>query len=123
MKNNQYIPSVTAQDVLRIVSRDFPEHERAGVLSTLRVYGNESGITNANARVHAAILKLGAGNVDLVREYVKAACSDYREVVGPAETPRFIQLCRSSRRMSDWDLEQLKREDWAEYFDWLNRTC
>jgi hypothetical protein len=122
MIENRYIPHVTAQDVLRIVSRDFPEHQRAAVLAGLDGYG-VAAWHRERERVLAAVLKLSAGNPDQVSKYLETAKSDFREVIGPAETPRFVQLFCSARRMSDRELEQLKSDDWAEYIEWLNRAC
>jgi hypothetical protein len=116
-----YIPRVSRQDVLRIVSRDFPEHQTAAILSALEGYGVATWHRELE-RVHVAILKLSAGSADHVIKYLETAKSDFREVVGLAERPRFVQLFLSERRMSDQQLEQLKLDDWTEYMEWLNRA-
>jgi hypothetical protein len=116
--DSDYVPLVTPQDVLRIVNRDFPEDERAGVLLTLKGYGTEAW-HRERERVCAAVLKLSAGNAANVRTYVEIAKVDYREVVGPAEEQDFFKDI--TRLMSDREHEQTRRDKLAHYLDWLNR--
>jgi hypothetical protein len=120
MSDSQYVPRITEQDISRIVNRDFPEHERAAVLSLLSAYGQESG-PDGRARVHAAILKLSAGNVDRVCKYLKVAQSDFRDVLWPAESPLSWKVgFGASERMT---ASAVERDDREQYLEWLKRPA
>ncbi len=64
------------QRILERVSREFPDSDRDAVVQLLETYvGPESD------RVRWDILQLSTGSVDKVRDYVKAAETDYRDVL------------------------------------------
>jgi hypothetical protein len=116
-----HTPSVTRDDVLRIVRRDFSEQDRQVVLDLLAEYGIESWETEAD-RVHLAILKLGNGSVEKVRRYVRIAKSDFRDVLGPAEYRRFYDLLPDGdSRLTRKELRRIKEDDWEDYSRWLSR--
>jgi hypothetical protein len=85
------VPQVTRDDVVRVVRRDFRPKDRKAVLKMLDEYGAQSG-HGACDRVHLAILKLSAGDIDQVREHIETAKSDFRDVVAPAEYPEFWKI-------------------------------
>ncbi len=84
------IPTLTEQDVKRIAIRDFGEARLAEVLSILREYGEREGTRPPSPRVHLAILKFAEGDLTRLKKFTEIACIDFRDVVGPAETPYHI---------------------------------
>lgn len=116
-----HIPKVSRDDVLRIVRRDFQVRERDKVFKLLEAYGSEKGHQESH-RVHLAILKLSAGKLDRVRQNVEAAKCDFRDVIGPAEYPRFMELgFVGVDKMSRAEVRALKEDDWQQYETWLQR--
>ncbi|PYL04256.1 MAG: hypothetical protein DME32_02245 [Verrucomicrobia bacterium] len=68
------------QRILERVNREFQDSDRGAVIQLLESYvGPESD------RVRWDILELSKDNVDKVREYIKAAQTDYRDVLYWAE--------------------------------------
>ena len=68
------------QRILERVNREFQDSDRATVTQLLESYvGPESD------RVRWDILELSAGKLEKVRHYIKAAQSDYRDVLYWAE--------------------------------------
>ena len=68
------------QRILERVNREFQDSDRDAVIQLLESYvGPESD------RVRWDILELSKDNVDKVREYIKAAQTDYRDVLYWAE--------------------------------------
>src|SRR5215472_14541382 len=68
--------------VRQAVATSFPEAERAGVLAALAQYADRE-VT----RVQLAILALAAGDAQRVGELVRAAATDYRDILSWAEWP------------------------------------
>jgi phytoene dehydrogenase-like protein len=114
------VPLVTGDDVLRVVRRDFPPAKRGTVLKLLDEYGSGSGYRERD-RVQLAILKLSRGDIDQLRRYVRVARVDYRDVIAPAEYPRFWEIgFEGVERMSPAEVRRLKRDDWRQYQAWLS---
>jgi len=68
------------QRILERVSREFADSDRDAVVQLLETYvGPECD------RVRWDILQLSTGSVDKVRDYIKAAQTDYRDVLYWAE--------------------------------------
>jgi hypothetical protein len=69
-----------------------------------------------------AILKLSGGDVDRLRELVKTACNDFRDVIAPAEYPRMWAIgLVAAEKMNCEAKKRLIEDDWTEYQEWLNR--
>ena len=112
----QRIPSVTVEDVKRIVFRDFGESKSADALSILKDYNGQDG---PRPRVCLAILKLANGDLDRLREVTKAALADYRDVLAWAEYPRWIKEVGFNDRAGF--KQAVIDDDWKQYCQWLNR--
>ncbi|MEX5635601.1 hypothetical protein [Parafrankia sp. FMc2] len=69
-----------AAHTIALVRDTFAAKEVATVLDLLREYGAESSQPEPD-RVHRAIIKLGQGDLDQVRRYLRIAKSDYRDVL------------------------------------------
>jgi tetratricopeptide (TPR) repeat protein len=77
---NQPTPIVTANDVQRIVRRDFPSEHLAAAMDIIKEYGTEKWHSGCN-RVQLAVLKLANGNLKDLRRYIEVAKRDYRDVL------------------------------------------
>ena len=70
----------TREDVLAAARAAFPESDLADVLAALDLYGAEP-YEREIERVQLAILAISAGNKEELLQLVKAAKSDYRDVL------------------------------------------
>lgn len=116
----QPTPKVTAADVERIVSRDFPADEFSVVMTILREYGTASSHREPN-RVQLAALKLSNGNSQKLRACIERAKADYRDVLSPAEYPGFSKVGWSRPKLPDEEQSRIFESDWRQYDDWLNK--
>ena len=116
--NSDKIPNVTRNDVIRVVQRDFAPDQFAVTLAMLDHY---VGDTEAGAaRVRLAALKLAAGSITRLQEFIDIANSDYRDVICPAEYPRFQAIgFVGIGRMTPDAVLKLKEDDWREYESWV----
>lgn len=60
---NQPVPDVSAEDVIRVVQRDFPAEQFEVVISVLNEYETEKW-ERSQPRVRVAVLKLANANLD-----------------------------------------------------------
>jgi hypothetical protein len=113
-----YVPRVTHDDVVRVIAREFPDNQR-DVVALLDDYAK----TDSNPeRVQLAILKISRGRIDEVSRYVEMAKQDFRDVISPAEYPRYWELgTYEASQLSPEDREQLQKDDFRDYQEWLNR--
>ncbi len=70
--------------VKKAVNKLFPQHKMDLILKILDDYGKEE-YEYESSRVHLAILKCSEGELAKLREYVKHAKMDYRDVLLWAE--------------------------------------
>ena len=115
----QPTPTVTTDDVHRVIRRDFGDSRFAEVQGILGAYGTKDWQRDP-ARVHLAILKLAGGDLSRLRQHTETACSDYRDVLSPAEYRRYSDLAWSGRSNKTSE-EKAIRDDWDEYQTWLAR--
>src|ERR1700694_369274 len=78
-------------EVVASVQAAFPKESWARVLELLDSYGVKS-YQRERARVQLDILKLSAGSEEKLREFVKVAKRDYRDVLFWAENPEEARL-------------------------------
>jgi hypothetical protein len=78
--STQPIPRVTADDVERIVYRDFPVEEFASVMVVLSGYGAEKW-EGDRTRVRLAALKVANGSLPKLRACIESAKRDYRDAL------------------------------------------
>ena len=116
----QPVPRVTAADIERVVRRDFPEAQVADVLAMLAEYGTEIW-HKERERVRLAALKLANGDVGKLRSTIDRAKLDYRDVLAPAEYPKFMQEGMRFRRLRSRDREVIYTDDWQQYERWLKK--
>jgi len=116
----QPLPEVTANDVVRIVQRDFPAGQFDTVMLILNEYGTEDWQRGVN-RVRLAVLKLADGDFHALRRETDVAKIDYRDVLAFAEYPEYMQKVSPSAALTEEERERIIRADWRQYQSWLNR--
>lgn len=117
MRVPQPTPSVTAADVERLARREFPNQPLPEILAILGEYGTEDWHREAD-RVRAAVLKLSQGSLERLRYWTEQAKLDYRDVLSPAEYPRFPF---STSKLTDEQHNEIIRLDWEQYARWFER--
>ena len=103
----------------RIVQRDFPPEQVAAVLAVLDEYGKQIGDGGVD-RVRLAVLKLADRDLQKVRYWLEQAKCDYRDVLLPAEHPRYRKKWNPKKCASEeeWRKKMID-SDWAQYERWL----
>jgi hypothetical protein len=112
----QPTPDVTAADVARIVRRDFPPSQHDNALAILQEYGGD-GHRGAE-RVRLAALKLANKNLKQLRYWVEQAKLDYRDVLAPAEYPKYMRW-GNVETASEQEQRKVIDSDSAQYERWL----
>ncbi len=86
-------------------------------MAILVLYGKES-YESETERVQIAVLKLSDGDLEKLRENVKAAKNNYRDILAFAEYPE--QMSRDTWRMSDKEeVKRIQERDRRQYLNWL----
>lgn len=116
----QPIPQVTADDVQRIVRRDFSADEYASVMAILSEYGTEKW-HRERARVQLAALKWANGSVRRLRTSVGSAKCDYRDVLAGAEYPAYSKIGFRIRELPAEDRDRVIDGDRRQYDEWLKK--
>lgn len=118
---SQPTAKVTPEDIDRIVRRDFPPAEHPYVFATLAEYGALEWQPERE-RVHAAILKLAAGDLVRLRQEVNVATCDYRDVLAPAEYPLYCRKISPGKSISKVDEQAIIEADRKQYQEWFERS-
>ncbi len=112
------IPKVNASDVLRVIKRDFPDCESEDIIGMLGKY-----TAKEPSRVHLAALKLSEGHIEKLRRYIQVAILDFRDVISPAEYPKFHDVGFGSlNQLNEKEIEKMKKADWNQYQEWLTKA-
>ena len=106
---NQPIPNVTAEDVFRVVRREF---ESAWVAEAERLLGLY--VEKEPFRVRLAALRIAGGDMKRLSDAVALARLDYRDVL-MAEYPRYGELDDGA---DDMVRTRAIETDWNEYHAW-----
>jgi hypothetical protein len=114
----QPVPIVTAEDVPRIIAREFGVNRVEEVQRVLCEYGKQSWHRDS-PRVHLAILKLSVGDMTELRQQTNVACDDCRDVLSPAEYQQYARVVLLAHATPD-AVSRAISEDWKEYQTWLN---
>jgi hypothetical protein len=123
MELASFAPTVIADDVLRIIQRDFPDAIPNEVLAELRVYGPAQYHFEEH-RVHAAILKLSNGERERIGQFVQLADKDFRDVLTLAEMPGFSKIMLPVQEFAKRpinEIERITQSDRNQYLEWFNR--
>lgn len=115
---DQKVARPSRGDVLRVAARDFPGDQS---FEALRLLGGCGTVEDERIRdrVHAAVLKLAGGNIERLRQLTEIAKVDFRDVIAPAEYPRYLNA-RNPSALSAPEQQAIFDADWAEYRAWLS---
>lgn len=116
----QPVPMVTADDVERIVRRDFPSDKHDAVMKMLNEYGTETW-HREEVRVRIAILRLVEGRFDQLRSHVEMAKQDYRDVLAYSEYPNYMRTVPPSGQSAEAIEQHSINRDWQQYLVWLHK--
>ena len=101
------------------IKQFWPDQDPQAILDLLNAYGTHE-MERGRTRVHLAILKLCAGNLEKLTGLVQMAKRDYRDVVAFAEYPEQMKLgFVKMREMSPKQRKDLKKRDAKQYSEWL----
>lgn len=103
--------------VVAKVKRCFLNEEPERILAILDLYGRESH-EQERERVQIAILKLSDGDMEHLRENVKVAKSDFRDMLAYAEYPE--EMRKGTWKMTNKEeVKEIRERDRQQYLDWL----
>jgi hypothetical protein len=117
--DDQPVPAVSLADVDRVVRRDFPPDEVAGVLATLEAYGRQSWHREV-PRVRLAILKQAQGDWKKLRRALATADKDYRDILSYAEYPAYFAAIQPDETNAAKRRSAIAA-DWRQYSSWLKK--
>jgi hypothetical protein len=110
------VARVSDKTIERLLLREFGNHACEAEEKFLRVKCDTPGGRN---RISAAILKLSNGDLDKIDHYIDLCNLDFRDVVAPAEYPRYTAV--AFNEIPRWKQRQFYLADWKEYSYWLRK--
>ena len=114
----QPVATISMEDILRIIARDFGAFDRQDILAILKKYREEDGV--GERRVWASVLRLSAGDPERLRHLVALALNDYRDILAAGEYPSFCEKIGFNTEVdSKHELEAAWQADWESYRRWL----
>ena len=113
---SQPTPTVTEDDVIRIVRRDYPAGLVDEILALIAAVE-----VREKARVVLGCLKIANGDLDRLRRELKDASGYYREILGEAEYPLATKRWSRIESFSDDEVRAIYEKDWRQYSEWLAR--
>lgn len=114
----QPVPDVTAEDVSRVINRDFQSAQVGAVTAALNE--SQNGRT-LSPRVQLAVLKLANASLEELRKWVRSAQLDSRDVLVAAEYPGYDRSNVADRNMSIKERNIIVESDWRQYEEWLRK--
>ena len=103
--------------VIGKVRQCFPNEVLEEIMSILDLYGSEL-YEKERERIQIAIIKVSEGNLDKLRESVKAAKLDFRDVLAWAEYPE--EMSQYTWNIHDKEaLNTIRNRDRRQYLEWL----
>jgi len=112
----QPTPSVSDDDVIRVVRRDYPSEDHDAIFRQIAAIE-----VREKPRVILACLKVAGGDTARLQKELKAASAYWREIISEAEYPMASKKWNKLRNGSDEDRQQVYDDDWQQYSAWLNR--
>lgn len=114
---DQPTPEVGPGDLERVIRRDFPAAAFAEVWRTLDAC--DSSPAPCSARLELAVLKLAAGDLLALREWIEDATRGHRDVLAWAGCPGSMRMVPGSGQPPE--LDRIIEADWQQYLAWLVR--
>lgn len=110
----QPVPTVTIEDVRRVVAREFAGEEVAVALDAIdRLEVRE------HDRIALACLKLANGDLQRLLHELADAPGYWREKISEAEYPASSKKRFHWERLSDDEKADIYTKDWKQYSEWL----
>jgi hypothetical protein len=113
----QPTPSVTEDDVERIVRREYPATvvgEILDLIATVRV--------REKPRVVLACLKIAKDDLDRLRANLADASGYYRELLSEAEYPLATKRLFRIESLPEDEVRAIYEKDWQQHSEWLARV-
>jgi hypothetical protein len=117
MRPEQPTPSVTDDDVVRVLQRDYAAAEVDGILRLIAAVE-----VREKPRVVLACLKIANGDLARLRGELENAEGYYREILSEAEYPLATKRWSRIQSLSDDEVCAIYEKDWRQYSEWLNRA-
>src|SRR5262245_22483965 len=114
---SQYVPSVSDQDVERIVRRDYPAELHVDIHRMIRDVE-----VREKPRVILACLKNANGKLEKLQGELANASGWWREIIGEAEYPNYTKKMFRIERLSADEKERIIERDKNQYLQWLHRS-
>jgi len=111
------VAKISDKTLERLLRREFGDHASEAKEKFLHVKSNSPGGKN---RISAAILKLSNGDLDKINYYIDLCNQDFRDVVAPAEYPRYSTV--AFNETPRWKKRQYYFADWKDYSNWLRKS-
>src|ERR1700730_7591548 len=111
------VAKISDKTLERLLRREFGDHASEVKEKLLHVKSDTPGGKN---RISAAILKLSNGDLDKINYYIDLCNQDFRDVVAPAEYPRYSTV--AFNEIPRWKKRQFYLADWKEYSNWLRES-
>ena len=70
-------------------------------------------------RLQLGVLKLSEGDAERLKEYIRLARIDYRDVLAYAEYPEEMRAGSAKSKPGERELDEIRRRDRAQYEAWL----
>lgn len=117
----QPVPQISAEDVDRVIRRDFPAEKFVEVSALLNEY--QSGPWKVSAdRVRMAVLKLSSGDFAKLRTHIEMAKRDFRDVLAYAEYPAYMKVGFGVGKLPETEQSRIIGSDWQQYEEWLRKS-
>ncbi len=114
---DQFIPTVSFQDIERVVQRDYPENIHREIFELIRV----SDIQEKNRTV-LACLKLATGDIKKLKNEIKFSIGDWRDTLLPAEYPFYSKIMFRTEKFTEKEISEIILKDKNQYLSWLNQA-
>jgi hypothetical protein len=122
-------PKLSRELVLKKLASIFPEPAIAKqALRSLDKYGKKEFQIKPDL-VHLAILKLSGGELWRLRELVRTAQDDFRDVLYPAQSPEYFQMQRANpirygglkakKKTSEAKIAAMEKRDHDQWTAWI----
>lgn len=113
---NQFTPKVRAQDIERVLRRDFPvEHhqELREMIQSIQVIEKH--------RVILASMKNAGGDVQKLKGNLNEVSGYYREILAEAEYPFYTKKMFRIDKLTEREKADIIEKDKKQYLHWFNR--
>lgn len=114
---SQYHPSVSDQDVERIVRRDYPDELHSAIRQLIQAVE-----VREKPRVVLACLKVANRSFPMLKAQLADAAGWWREIISEAEYPNYTKKMFRIERLSADEQERIIERDKNQYLQWLHRT-